>query len=458
MKQFLRRFIPHSLLRLYHAKLSLLGALRFRFPSRRLIVIGITGTKGKSTVANLIEYLLSSQGFVVGLASTPLLAIAGKRWTNEAKMTMPGRFALQRLLRQMVTAGCQYAIIEMTSEGLAQHRALGIEVDIAVFTNLTPEHIESHGSFAKYREAKGKLFRKLAGRRKKIAGQRIEKIAVINADDPQANYFTRFGADTRVFYRTVVKPTIDFSFDASVLTADHVRADAGGVRFRIDAMPFHIPMLGTFAVSNVLAAIAVCQSQGVTLAAMKTLLAKTPTIPGRLEFIDLRQPFSVVVDYAHDPVSLESFYEAIRTTHPKRLLCVLGATGGGRDKGKRPLLGDVAARHCDLVFVTNEDPYDDDPQRIIDDVAAGAIRAGKQPGQDLFSVTDRIEAVNLAVRAAKANDAVVITGKGNEPWMVVKGKKIPWNDRQVCRDAIRVVQGVDNSVKKNPENAKITTK
>lgn len=452
MKRLLRRFIPSPLLQLYHAKLSLLGALWFRFPSRRLIVIGVTGTKGKSTVANLIEYLLSSQGFVVGLASTPLLAIAGRRWTNEAKMTMPGRFALPRLLRQMVTAGCQYAVIEMTSEGLAQHRALGMAVDIAVFTNLTPEHIESHGSFPRYRAAKGKLFRKLAGRRKRIGGRRIPKIAVINADDPQANFFTRYEADARIFYRTLAKPTADLTPDATVLTADHVRADAGGVRFHIGAIPFQLPMLGTFAASNALAAIAVCQSQGVTLAAMKTLLAKAPIVPGRLEFIDLGQSFSVVVDYAHDPVSLESFYEAIETTRPQRLLCVLGATGGGRDTGKRPLLGEVAARHCDLVFVTNEDPYDDDPQRIIDDVAAGAIRAGQQPGKDLFSVLDRTEAVNLAVRAAKSKDAVVVTGKGNEPWMVVKGKKVPWNDRQVCRDAIRAVQGVDNSVRKNQES------
>ncbi|MBI3115524.1 MAG: UDP-N-acetylmuramoyl-L-alanyl-D-glutamate--2,6-diaminopimelate ligase [Candidatus Kerfeldbacteria bacterium] len=440
MLRLLRRLIPKPLLRIYHAILSLLGAALFRFPSRKLIVIGVTGTKGKSTVANLIEYLLRSQGHAVGLASTPLLAIAGKRWTNEAKMTMLGRLALQRLLRRMVQAGCQYVVIEMTSEGLAQHRALGIDVDIAVFTNLTPEHLESHGSFAAYRAAKGKLFRTLSGRRKQVADRRIPKISVMNADDPQVNFYASFPADERIFYRTSERDTVDLVPRATVLTATNVKTERDGVRFRIGKLAFRLPFLGTFSASNALAAMAVAQTQGVTLEAMRTLLAAAPTVPGRLEFINRGQPFHVVVDYAHEPVSLASFYDAIASTKPKRLLCVLGATGGGRDRGKRPILGQVAAAHCDLVYVTDEDPYDDDPRQIMEEVAAGAIRAGLERGRTLHVIPDRAEAIHQAVADAKPRDAVVITGKGNEPWMVVKGgKKIPWNDRQIARDAIKAV-------------------
>lgn len=442
-----RAFVPKPLLRLYHWLLAAAAVVVYGFPSRRLIVIGVTGTTGKSTVVNLIEYLLSRQGYAVGMSSTPLLSVAGKRWTNAAKMTMPGRFALQRHLRRIVAAGCRYAVLEMTSEGLAQHRGFGIDVDIAVLTNLTPEHLESHGSFAAYREAKGKLFRKLAGRRKLIASRRIAKVAVVNGDDPQANFFLRFPADERVVFRTAERTTVDLAHDATVLTAQAIRLEASGVRFRIGRTTFRLPSFGRYAVSNSLAAIAVCQQQGITLEAMQTLLAAAPTVPGRMEFVSAGQTFSVIVDYAHEPVSLESFYAAVRQRKPKRLLAVLGATGGGRDTGKRPILGEIAAKNCDLVFVTNEDPYDDDPIAIIEQVAAGAERAGAVRGQTLFTVPDRRQAIDLALRTARPGDAVLLTGKGNEPWIVERGgKKIPWDERQVVRDLLEQV--VDKSREK----------
>lgn len=437
MKRLLHRLLPVSLFRTYHAVLALTAAMWFRFPGRTLIVIGITGTKGKSSVANLIEYLLREQGHAVGLSSTPRFGLAGQFQTNSRKMTMPGRFALQSLLRRMVSAGCRYAIIEMTSEGLAQHRSLGIPVDIAVFTNLTPEHIESHGSFAAYREAKGRLFRNLRGLHKKIGGVRIPKITVVNADDPNANYFLNMSADRHIAYRTGERQTAELPPSATVYTADRIRTDATGASFHLGKKIFKLPYWGLHAVSNALAAIAVCETQGISLEAMQTLLAKAPVIPGRMEPVETGQPFRVFVDYAHEPVSLAACYDAVRTLKPRRMLCVLGSQGGGRDRAKRPLLGEVAGRSCDQVFVTNEDPYDDDPQQIIDQVAGGAAKAGKVPGKDLFMILDRRQAIQLALQTARPRDTVVITGKGNEPWMVVaKGQKIPWDDRQVVKELL----------------------
>ncbi len=444
MKRLLRRLVPAPLLRFYHWSLALLAAIVLRFPSRELIVIGVTGTTGKSTVVNLIEYLLTGQGFAVGVSSTPRLGVAGKHWTNTAKMTMPGRFALQRLLRQMVSRGCRYAILETTSEGLAQYRALGIGVDIAVFTNLAPEHLESHGSFDAYRAAKGRLFAKLARRRKRLNGVRIPKLAVVNADDPQANYFLQFPADRRIAFRIQERATVDLPPDVTVLKAEAVRAGPDGVRFRLGKTVFTLPQPGLHTVANALAAIAVCSSQDISLEAMRTLLATAPTVPGRGEFIDAGQSFRVVVDYAHEPVSLAACYAAVKTLKPKRLLAVLGATGGGRDTAKRPLLGQIAGEQADCVFVTNEDPYDDDPQQIIDQVAAGALTAGKVSGRSLFTILDRRQAINLAFASAQPGDAVVITGKGNEPWMVVRhGKKVPWDDREVARELLGQIVPVD---------------
>lgn len=438
MLGLLRRLAPWPVRSLYHRGLGALAALVYRFPSQQLVVIGVTGTTGKSTVVNWIAYLLRNQGYAVGVSSTPLVSSGGEERVNTAKMTMPGRFALQRLLRQMVRAGCRYAIIEVTSEGLAQHRAWGLDVDVAVFTNLHPEHLESHGSFGAYRAAKGLLFAKLAGRRKLIAGRRIPKVAVVNADDPQANFFLAraAAADRVLLYGVGERLTVEPPLGAEVLRASRVRVTEAGVRFHLGKLAVALPIPAPFAVPNALAALAAGASQGVSRAAMQTLLAHAPTVPGRLERIAAGQPFAVVVDYAHEPVSLEACYDAVAGWKPVRLIGVLGATGGGRDRWKRPILGQLAGQRCGVVVVTSDDPYDEDPDAIIEQVAAGAEAAGKVRGRDLFTVTDRRQALAIALQMARPKDAVVITGKGNEPWLVQQGKKIPWDDREVVRELL----------------------
>ena len=209
LKEALKRIIPKEALVLYHRFLAYAASVWYGHPSEKMIVIGVTGTNGKSTVSAMICRVLEEAGYKVGLTTTVLFRIAGKEWLNDTKMTMLGRFRLQKLLRQMVGAGCQYAVIETSSEGIAQSRHAAINYDIVVFTNLTPEHIESHGGFENYRAAKGRLFAKLAGEKKKIlAGKIVPKISVVNAADPEANYFLQFWADQKIGYRLENKKSV----------------------------------------------------------------------------------------------------------------------------------------------------------------------------------------------------------------------------------------------------------
>lgn len=383
MKTLIKKIIPPFFLDWYHLTLAFLGAILYGFPAQKLKVIGITGTNGKSTVVNLATEVLEEAGFKVASLSSIKFKIGPKEWQNSLKMTMPGRMKLQKFLRQAVTANCQYAVIEVTSEGIKQHRQRFIDFEVAVLTNLTPEHIESHGSFEKYREAKGKLF------------QACQKIHIINTDDPNAEYFLQFPAKKKIVYggRTSVK--------------------------------LNLKLLGEFNYYNALAALQIGLSQGIDLETGKKALEKAESIPGRMEVI-YRKPYSVIVDYAHTPDALEKVYETITG----RKICVLGACGGGRDKWKRPELGKIAEKYCDEIILTNEDPYDESPEKILEDIKKGAPGAQK--------ILDRREAIRKALGLAKPNDTVIITGKGSEPWMcVARGKKIPWDDREIVREEFR---------------------
>ncbi len=383
MKTLIKKFIPPFLLDWYHLSLAFLGAILYGFPAQKLKVIGVTGTNGKSTVVNLATEVLEEAGFKVASLSSIKFKIGPKEWQNSLKMTMPGRLKLQKFLRQAVTANCQYAVIEVTSEGIKQHRQRFIDFEVAVLTNLTPEHIESHGSFEKYREAKGKLF------------QACQKIHIINRDDPNAEYFLQFPAKKKIIYggRTSVK--------------------------------LNLKLLGEFNYYNALAALQIGLSQGIDLETGKKALEKAESIPGRMEVI-YRKPYSVIVDYAHTPDALEKVYGTITG----RKICVLGACGGGRDKWKRPELGKIAEKYCDEIILTNEDPYDESAEKILEDIKKGAPSAQK--------ILNRREAIRKALALAKPNDTVIITGKGSEPWMcVARGKKIPWDDREIVREEFR---------------------
>ncbi|PIV65121.1 MAG: hypothetical protein COS09_01215 [Candidatus Nealsonbacteria bacterium CG01_land_8_20_14_3_00_12] len=406
MKELLKKFIPPFLLNWYHYILALLGVIFYCFPSRKIKIIGVTGTNGKTTVVNLTTKILEEAGYKVASLSSIKFKIGEREWPNTLKMTMPGRFQIQKFLRQAVASGCKFAVLEVTSEGIKQHRHRFINFDTAVFTNLTPEHIEAHGGFENYKKAKGKLF------------QATKNIHIINIDDENANYLLQFPAKKKYTYGLN-------------------KGDINAKNFQ-----FKLQLIGDFNVYNALAAACAGVSQGVNLEICKKVLEMVGSIPGRMEEV-ISQPFKVFVDYAFTPNALEKVYQTLNNLKPKtynlkpKLICVLGACGGGRDKWKRPVLGEIAAKYCDEVIVTNEDPYDENPYQILSMIKSG-ISKSQFPTSNFYEILDRREAIRKSLALAKPGDVVIITGKGCEPWICVAGgKKIPWDDREVVKEEFK---------------------
>lgn len=388
-KQLIKKIIPNFLLKLYHYKLALLGAFFYGFPgkSRRIKIIGVTGTSGKSTTVDFITRILEEAGKKIASVSSVRFKIGEKEWENKYKMTMPGRFVIQKFLKQVKDAGCEFVVLEVTSEGIRQFRHKFINFDAAVFTNLTKEHIESHGGFENYRNEKLKLF------------WACKNIHIINKDDQNAKYFLDVPAKQKILFS----------------------------KQQAEELNLQLSVLGDFNLLNAVAAISVARAYGATLENCRHALLKTKGVPGRMEVV-AENPVQVVVDYAHTPDQLEAVYKSFSG---KSLICVLGSCGGGRDKWKRPVLGEIAKKYCKEIIITNEDPYDEDPQKIINEVSESS-------GVNSRKVLDRKEAIKTAIKLAKTGEVVIITGKGSEPWMcLANGQKIPWDDRQIAREALR---------------------
>ncbi|GMU73819.1 MAG: UDP-N-acetylmuramoyl-L-alanyl-D-glutamate--2,6-diaminopimelate ligase [Candidatus Campbellbacteria bacterium] len=420
----IERFIPKKLYRLgqpiYHWKLALLGALFYRFPSRSIKVVAVTGTKGKSSTVELINAVLEEAGYTTAVLGTIRFKIADKEERNLYKMTIPGRFFVQRFLRRAVSAGCDWAILEMTSEGAKQFRHKWIDFDALVFTNLAPEHIESHGSYEKYRDAKLSIARQLAKSHKNGT------VIVANADDPESGLFLRVGAT--------------YALPFSLSQANVLRVGQTASTFSYKGVPFEVPLAGQFNVYNALAAIVFCESQNIPLAVIAQGLSRVQQIRGRAEFIREGQDFDVVVDYAHTPDSLMALYGAFKESTN---ICVLGNTGGGRDTWKRPEMAHIAEEYCAHMILTNEDPYDEDPKKILDEMAAGV-----ESKEKLHIILDRREAIREALKSAaylRAQDrkkrvAVLITGKGTDPYIMgPRGEKLPWDDATVVREELKAL-------------------
>jgi len=407
---WLRRFAPKPVVRIlgapYHWLLARLGAWYYRHPSREIFLVGVTGTKGKTTTSELVNAVWEKAGYKTALASTLRFKIADYAKPNELKMTMPGRLFLQRFLRRAVSAGCTHAIVEMTSEGARQFRHLGLEMDALIFTNLAPEHIESHGSYAAYRGAKLKLAHALARSRKPLP------TLVINEDDREAKHFLAVPAPRILTYGW----------------RRGAEADERGIKVPVGDEVVRLNLPGRFNVYNALAAAALAAGQNIKPAVVRQAFAFFTGVAGRMEAV-ASAPFLVIVDYAHTPDSLKQAYESL----PKngRKICVLGATGGGRDRWKRPLLGRIAGEYCDKIFITDEDPYDEPPRQIAEAVARGISK----PIAEI--IMDRRQAIRAALGAARMGDVVIITGKGTDPCICgPRGQKIPWSDAVVVREEL----------------------
>ncbi len=419
-----RKIIPRTIFRaaqpLYHYILALAGAIIYRFPGKQITVIGVTGTKGKSTTTELINKILETAGLQTALANTIRYKIGDNEWRNMFKMTLRGRFFTQRLLRQAVDAGCKYAVIEMSSEAAVQYRHKFLYLDALVFTNLAPEHIESHGSYSNYVNAKIKIAKEL---------ERNPKGAlIVNTDDKEAERFLELNVARKISY--------------SLHDAVGVKADESGSSFQIEKFVFHSKLPGIFNVYNMLGAIACTQHFGVPLETAKLAIENLDLIRGRMEKIELGQGFNVVVDYAHTPDSLRAVYE---TYKDQRIIAVLGNTGGGRDTWKRKVMGAIADEYCEEIILTNEDPYDESPRKIVEEVKEGI------KNKKVEIIMDRRAAINAAIRKAshfashEVRDnqnriAVLITGKGTDPYiMEANGKRTPWDDATVAREELQKI-------------------
>lgn len=410
----LKKIIPEPVVVLfrpvYHGALAFFMAAVYGFPARKLTVIGVTGTKGKSTVAEMLFTTLRAAGYKTALASTIRFAIGENSKPNLFKMTLQGRGFIQEFMKKALKAGCTHLVVEITSESTLQFRHWFLDLDGLIVTNIQREHIERHGSFKGYVAAKRTIVRALEKSSKK------KRVLVANEDIPE----------TKEFLRAKVSRAIGFSADE----LHNLKTNDDGVSFDYQNTHFTFPIPGVFNAENALATIKLSEAFGVPLETIADALSNLTLIPGRVERIDVGQNFITVVDYAHTPDSLKALYDAF-STHRK--ICVLGNTGGGRDVWKRPLMGKIAEEYCDEVILTNEDPYDEDPCTIIDDMTKGMKISP-------HIVMDRRKAIQKAFSLAKSGDAVLITGKGTDPYiMEAHGKKVPWSDAAIARAELAAI-------------------
>jgi UDP-N-acetylmuramoyl-L-alanyl-D-glutamate--2,6-diaminopimelate ligase len=413
------------------ASLASAAAWWYGDPSRELLTVGVTGTNGKTTTSFLAAAGLAGAGFATGLIGTVGIRIGGRLMRNEEPNTTPGALDLQRILREMVVAGEQAVVIETSSHGLAADRVASVAYDGAIFTNLSHEHLDFHGTFEAYRFAKVSLFERLPEQAK---GGR-PGVGAINADDPHAYLFvdaTRGARALPVTYGTRVEADVRLTSVKSKVSRSRLKLLIGGAARTLD-----LRLPGRFNAHNAMAVLALAHGWGLDLDAVSAALQGVDGVPGRMERINLGQPFMVVVDYAHTSASLDAVLRELQPlAAPGRgVISVFGASGE-RDVGKRPLMGEAAAKRSRLVIVTEDDSRGEDPAAIFDAIAAGAEAAGKRRGDDLLVIGDRREAIAEAFRRAQPGDIVLLAGKGHETWNVGPNGPEPWSDREVAEHSI----------------------
>jgi UDP-N-acetylmuramoyl-L-alanyl-D-glutamate--2,6-diaminopimelate ligase len=415
MKKLLRNIHPLSV---YHFLWAWTGAHLHGHPSKKLFVIGVTGTKGKTTTIEIINAILTAAGKRTALISSLRMKIGDESHKNTTGNSMPGRAYLQKFLHNAERAGCNYVMIEVTSQAVVQHRHRFIDWNMGVLTNLAPEHIESHGSFENYRAAKLDFLKYVISGGGKV---------FLNRDDKNFGFFMEALGD-----REPVTYSKDDEFFHDSLP--YIRT----TRMRRDDKEPHF-LMSPFNEENIAVAVAIAKELGIANKIIDDAILAFEGVPGRMEFIHMGDR-TAIVDYAHTPDSLEAAYVAATPKpsrafpHP-RLICVLGAAGGGRDMWKRPPMGAIAADYCDEIVLTNEDPYDEDPQAIMNEIETG-ISQPLREGQHLYKVLDRVEAINKAVALAQPGDVVIGTGKGSEDWIhIADDRKLPWNERAVFEAA-----------------------
>ena len=429
------------------AALAHLCAAWYDFPSRKLRVIGVTGTDGKTTTCHLIASILQSAGHKVGTITTIGATIGETEVDTGLHTTTPDSPDVQRYLAQMVDAGMQYAVIEATSEGLAQRRLDAVEFDVAVVTNITHEHLYYHQTWENYRDAKAMLFRALGTSYRK---PRTAKVAVLNANDNARgvfDYLRQIAADEQIIYSTDdQRPTTDENSSSAVsgqrsvvsIFARNIHHSPHGLRFSV-VTPFGeleiaSPLIGRYNVANILAAIGAGLARRIPFDAMREGIARVRGVIGRMEILQ-REPFTVIVDFAHTPNALQNALETARELARARVIVVFGCAGL-RDVQKRAMMGEIAGRLADHIVVTAEDPRTESLDAINAQIIEGLKKAGRLETRDYHVVVDRAEAIAFAIEHARAGDVVIVCGKGHERSMCFGTTEYPWSDQEAVRTAL----------------------
>lgn len=405
---------------IYHFLWAWVGARLHGDPSRRIFTIGVTGTKGKTTTLELLNAILEAAGKRTALLSSLRVKIGEETKKNPTGNSMPGRGYIQAFLAKAQRARCSYALIEVTSQGAAQHRHRFVQWNVGVITNLHPEHIEAHGTFEKYRAAKLSFLKYVLERGGKV---------FLNQEDKEFDFFAKELA------RGGKEPMLYARSDERL--QDHV-SRIERTRERQDAAAPSRFVLSDFNQENIAAAIAIAKELGIAERIIEEAIANFEGVSGRMEFVRTG-PYTVIVDYAHTPESLEAAYRAARRERAgadAKLICVLGAAGGGRDAWKRPEFGEIAAHYCDEIILTDEDPYDENPETILQQIEEGIARM-PYPRPTAQKILDRRAALAAAISAMREGDVVIATGKGSEDWIHrARGKKIPWNEKAIVEELL----------------------
>ncbi len=407
--------------------LALMSSTLHDHPSRDMVVIGVTGTDGKTTTTTMIHQMLLSAGRRVGSMSTVDIRFGDAVDPNDSRQTTLEALEVQEQLARMRDAGLKYAVIETSSHGLALQRVVGVDYDVAVFTNIAHEHLDFHKTIEAYREAKAQLIDLTAG----SARKGIDKTAVLNRDDPSYAYLVNRPIARRITY--------GLQLDAD-LKADRVEATPDGLKVEastpLGSLSVRLKMSGRWNAANALAAAAAGVAVRLTLDEIRQGLESYRGVSGRMERVDLGQPFSVIIDYAHTPQSLEKVLRELRPITRGKLIAVFGSAGD-RDREKRPWMGEIAARLSDYAVFTNEDPREENAMTILSEIAAGAEEVGWTEGDQYARIEDRRQGIAHAVRRAGPGDTVLLAGKGHERSILIGRGKEPWDERAAAEAAIR---------------------
>lgn len=467
---------------IYHLIRAIGTNVWFGFPSKKIKVIGVTGTNGKTTTIQMIGKILEKAGKRIAINSTINYKIGEKQWVNKTKFTTVSSWALQKFIKEAAEANCEYLVLETSSHALDQHRVWGVDYDVAVITNITREHLDYHRTMGEYKDAKKRLFEK------------TKKVVVVNLDMKWAEEFLNFNVDEKYGYfvedarnkmQDTNKPQINnkskiTNSKIEEIKAENIKLENNKSEFMIRDSRFTIHLPGKFNIENALAAVCVGLSQDINLGKCSEALKTIKKIPGRMDYVENERGLNIIIDYALTPDSMRKLGKLVNKIklQNNKLIWIFGACGE-RDRGKRPIMGKIVSKYADVVIVTNEDPYGEDAENIIDEILGGIIKDTRCKIQDtdkvqipnykfktnskiqnqkiekipegeiskiklkdklqdktFFKIMDRKEAIKKAIEMAGGGDYILVTGKGAEEIMAVKDERIPWNDRKVIEEIL----------------------